>query len=133
MCHLQGFFNTKWGRDLSARRDRKQLSRHYHSKAAKISKLIFGFLQPVFFPPSSEGGREVEVQAERSVVKRVSRRLLAVSHYLAGSECRLLPLTGRQTTLVAIRSLRQHCHVTCHMPHAACPSCHDMPPRGGKL
>lgn len=54
----------------------------------------------------------------RGVVKRVPRRLLAVAHYLAGSDWRLLPLTGRQTTLVAIRSLRQHCHVTCHMPHA---------------
>lgn len=99
-------------------------------QSRKNIKTDFRVFTACFFPPSSEGG---EVQAERGAVKRVSRRLLAVSHYLAGSECRLLPLTGRQTTLVAIRSLRQHCRVTCHMPHAACPSCHDMPPRGGKL
>lgn len=38
------------GAEISARRDRKQLSRHYHSKAAKISKLIFGFYS-LFFSP----------------------------------------------------------------------------------
>lgn len=46
-----------------------------------------------------KGGRDTV--REGGVVKRVARRLLAVAHYLAGSDCRLLPLTGRQTTLVA--------------------------------
>lgn len=134
MCHLQGFFNSQTrDRDLSARRDRKQLSRHYHSKAAKISKLIFGCIFFLPLPVKEERKKGRDTVREGGVVKRVARRLLAVAHYLAGSDCRLLPLTGRDRQPLW-RDKIFATTLPCHMPHATCPSCHTyMPPRGGKL
>lgn len=112
-------------RDLSARWDRKQLSRHYHSKAAKISKLIFDciFFLPLPVKGERKGGRDTV--REGGVVKRVARRLLAVAHYLSGSDCRLLPLTGRDRQPLW-RDKIFATTLPCHMPHATCPSCRHV-------